>query len=60
MFGGERINTTEDRPVLHAALRAPRGAVRCFCLHPAPKQHQGLYQGVRIQYGIGTGGSLLL
>jgi glucose-6-phosphate isomerase len=25
MFGGERINTTEDRPVLHVALRAPRG-----------------------------------
>ncbi len=27
MFAGERINTTEDRPVLHAALRAPRDAV---------------------------------
>src|SRR5262249_17047995 len=26
MFRGERINTTEDRPVLHVALRAPRGA----------------------------------
>ena len=26
MFAGERINTTEDRAVLHAALRAPRGA----------------------------------
>jgi glucose-6-phosphate isomerase len=25
MFRGERINTTEDRPVLHVALRAPRG-----------------------------------
>jgi glucose-6-phosphate isomerase len=24
MFAGERINTTEDRPVLHVALRAPR------------------------------------
>jgi glucose-6-phosphate isomerase len=24
MFGGERINVTEDRPVLHVALRAPR------------------------------------
>ena len=23
MFGGERINVTEDRPVLHVALRAP-------------------------------------
>jgi len=27
MFGGERINITEDRAVLHTALRAPRDAV---------------------------------
>ena len=27
MFRGERINITEDRAVLHVALRAPRGAV---------------------------------
>ncbi len=27
MFRGERINVTEDRAVLHVALRAPRGAV---------------------------------
>ncbi|CAN5606032.1 glucose-6-phosphate isomerase [soil metagenome] len=27
MFAGERINVTEDRPVLHVALRAPRDAV---------------------------------
>ena len=27
MFAGERINTTENRAVLHTALRAPRGAV---------------------------------
>jgi glucose-6-phosphate isomerase len=26
MFAGERINTTENRPVLHVALRAPREA----------------------------------
>jgi glucose-6-phosphate isomerase len=26
MFTGERINVTEDRPVLHVALRAPRGS----------------------------------
>ena len=25
MFGGDRINVTEERPVLHVALRAPRG-----------------------------------
>ncbi|MFI5618329.1 glucose-6-phosphate isomerase [Streptomyces sp. NPDC051567] len=27
MFRGEKINTTEDRAVLHTALRAPEGAV---------------------------------
>ena len=27
MFRGEKINTTEDRAVLHVALRAPRGEV---------------------------------
>ena len=27
MFRGEKINITEDRAVLHVALRAPRGAV---------------------------------
>ncbi len=27
MFRGEKINVTEDRAVLHVALRAPRGAV---------------------------------
>jgi glucose-6-phosphate isomerase len=27
MFQGQRINRTEDRPVLHVALRAPRGQV---------------------------------
>jgi glucose-6-phosphate isomerase len=26
MFGGEKINVTENRPVLHVALRAPRSA----------------------------------
>ncbi|MBO0884181.1 MAG: glucose-6-phosphate isomerase, partial [Mycobacterium sp.] len=26
MFNGERINVTEDRAVLHVALRAPRDA----------------------------------
>ena len=26
MFGGEKINTTEGRAVLHVALRAPRDA----------------------------------
>ena len=26
MFRGDRVNVTEDRPALHVALRAPRGA----------------------------------
>src|SRR3954452_16676563 len=26
MFGGEKINVTENRAVLHVALRAPKGA----------------------------------
>ncbi|MEM6689172.1 MAG: glucose-6-phosphate isomerase [Planctomycetota bacterium] len=30
MFGGERINITEDRAVLHTALRAPRDAEVLF------------------------------
>ena len=27
MFSGEKINTTEGRPVLHLALRAPKDSV---------------------------------
>lgn len=30
MFSGEHINSTEDRAVLHTALRAPRGEVGTF------------------------------
>ncbi|MBC7860673.1 MAG: glucose-6-phosphate isomerase, partial [Burkholderiaceae bacterium] len=30
MFGGEKINVTEGRAVLHTALRAPRGATVNF------------------------------
>ncbi|MEA2371796.1 MAG: glucose-6-phosphate isomerase [Solirubrobacteraceae bacterium] len=30
MFGGERINSTEHRAVLHVALRAPRGSAIMF------------------------------
>ncbi|KAF6166629.1 hypothetical protein GIB67_005491 [Kingdonia uniflora] len=29
MYNGEHINSTEDRPVLHVALRAPRDKVIC-------------------------------
>jgi glucose-6-phosphate isomerase len=28
MFRGDKINLTEDRAVLHVALRAPRGTTR--------------------------------
>ena len=31
MFNGEKINLTEDRAVLHVALRSPRDKV---CLSP--------------------------
>ena len=34
MFRGERINTTEDRAVLHTALRAPRGHSLAAALVP--------------------------
>lgn len=44
MFGGVHINTTEDRSVLHAALRAPRESVRpssCPCDgHITPDKQQ--------------------
>ena len=36
MFNGEHINVTEDRAVLHVALRAPRDAVRRWRLHTPP------------------------
>ena len=29
MFAGEHLNVTEDRAVLHPALRAPRDEVNC-------------------------------
>lgn len=43
MFAGERINTTENRAVLHAALRAPRGAdIRVDGVNVVPEVHQVL------------------
>ena len=42
MFAGAHINTTEDRPVLHTALRAPatfsRAIPSAFALAPGPKR----------------------
>jgi glucose-6-phosphate isomerase len=40
MFAGERINTTENRSVLHVALRAPRGAkILCGGENVVPQVH---------------------
>jgi len=40
MFAGERINATEDRAVLHVALRAPRGAdIRVDGANVVPEVH---------------------
>jgi glucose-6-phosphate isomerase len=45
MFGGERINTTEDRAVLHVALRAPRGtSIRTDGADVVPAVHAVLDQ----------------
>src|SRR5262249_2625886 len=43
MFGGEKINITEDRAVLHVALRAPRGARTVVDgVNVVPAVHEGL------------------
>lgn len=43
MYAGERINTTEDRAVLHMALRAPRGeAIRVDGHDVVPDVHEVL------------------
>ncbi len=43
MFNGERINTTENRAVLHVALRAPRGAdIRVDGVNVVPGVHEVL------------------
>ena len=43
MFAGERINTTEQRAVLHVALRAPRGAdIRVDGVNVVPEVHEVL------------------
>ena len=43
MFAGERINSTENRAVLHVALRAPRGAdIRVDGVNVVPEVHEVL------------------
>ena len=60
MFRGERINVTENRPVLHVALRAPRDAVIEVDGHDVvPEVHAVLDRmadlAVRVRSGVWTG-----
>ena len=66
MFAGEAINTTEDRAVLHTALRAPRGhgphseevhAVLDAMLDWAETVRDTAASGIRHVVNIGIGGS---
>ncbi len=66
MFAGEAINTTEDRAVLHTALRAPRGqgphgdevhAVLDAMLAWAETARDTAASGIRHVVNIGIGGS---
>ena len=66
MFAGEAINTTEDRAVLHTALRAPRGqsphsdeihAVQDAMLAWAETVRDTATNGIRHVVNIGIGGS---
>eukprot|EP00959_Pyramimonas_sp_CCMP1952_P022170 466187-Pyramimonas_sp.AAC.1 len=50
MFGGKHLNSTEDRAVLHAALRAPADEVRprpSVVRGSAPRQHGGPRRAAR-------------
>jgi glucose-6-phosphate isomerase len=60
MFAGERINTSENRAVLHVALRAPRGAtILCDGHNVVPDVHAVLDRMAdfarRIRTGAWTG-----
>ncbi|MGY2874686.1 glucose-6-phosphate isomerase [Marmoricola sp. URHA0025 HA25] len=60
MFRGERINVTEDRPVLHTALRLPAGAVLEVDGHDVVAQVHEVLQRVydfadRVRSGEWTG-----
>jgi glucose-6-phosphate isomerase len=60
MFRGDRINSTEDRAALHAALRAPRGAsIRIDGQDVVPLVHQVLDRMAgftrRVRSGAWTG-----
>ena len=56
MFGGERINITENRAVLHTALRAPRDAViKVDGTNIVPAVHQVLDKMEKFSNRIRTG-----
>ncbi len=60
MFGGEKINTTEGRAVLHVALRAPRDAtITTDGVNVVPEVHKVLDQMAdfadRVRSGAWTG-----
>jgi glucose-6-phosphate isomerase len=56
MFAGEKINTTEDRAVLHTALRAPRDAViKVDGKNVVPEVHAVLDAMAKFADGIRSG-----
>jgi len=56
MFRGERINTTEDRAVLHVALRAPAGAtITVGGENVVPKVHEVLGRMGRFAEAVRSG-----
>ena len=57
MFRGERINVTENRPVLHVALRAPRDAeIRVDGENVVPKVHAVLDRMAELARRVRAGG----
>jgi len=56
MFAGERINVTENRPVLHVALRAPRGAsIVVDGVNVVPEVHEVLDQMAAFSDAVRSG-----
>ncbi|MGH2722222.1 MAG: glucose-6-phosphate isomerase [Actinomycetota bacterium] len=56
MFAGERINVTEDRPVLHVALRAPAGTqIHVDGVDVVPEVHRVLDRMAAFADGVRTG-----
>jgi glucose-6-phosphate isomerase len=57
MFSGERINVTEDRAVLHVALRAPEGAsIEVDGENVVPKVHAVLRRMAALAERVRSGG----